>query len=271
MLRGMTPVARADTLAKRDKTDQEDGFMIRTRFATGALALVFTAATAASATYYDLGKNGDNKSNVSWESRASVELIVGRTNKVSGYVYFDDRPANRNARHAVEITIPVTSMQTGIASRDQHMAGADWLDAEKHPNIVFRSVSITPVRGKPNTFKIVGDMTIHGVTKRVTTTGTAQRLAAIPRLERSGYVGDIIHLVTKFPIKLADYGINVPEGILGTKMADQVTIQFDVFGFTNNDPGRTPASAATPATPASPAAPATPATPAAPPATQPAR
>jgi polyisoprenoid-binding protein YceI len=221
--------------------------MMRTRLSAGALALVFAAASAASATYYDLGKNGDNKSNVSWESRASVELIVGRTNKVSGFVYFDDRPATRNPRHAVQITIPVASMQTGIPMRDQHMAGADWLDAEKFPDIEFQSVSITPVRGKADTYKIVGDMTIHGVTKRLLTTGTARRLAAIPRLERSGYVGDIIHLVTKFPIKLADFGVNVPDGILGTKMADQVTIQFDVFGFTNNDPARTPAEAPAPA------------------------
>lgn len=205
-------------------------------------------AGAASATYYDIGKNGENKINVSWESRASLETIVGRTNQATGFVYF----AETGPAHMIQITIPVASMKTGIAMRDEHMASAGWLDAANYPNIEFRSVSIKRAASGADRYDITGDMTIHGQTKRITVSGTAKRFPAKPELEKMGYVGEIIHLQTTFPLKLSDYGVKIPENMLGLKMADEIQINFDLFAVTNNDPNRKPPApvakpAATPA------------------------
>ncbi|MEK8022996.1 MAG: YceI family protein [Candidatus Hydrogenedentota bacterium] len=198
-----------------------------------ALAVFVGAADAA---YYDIGKNGENKVNVSWESNASLEMMVGRTNKATGFVYFDDAGKS----HALLVTIPVRSMKTGIDARDEHMIGPDWLDAEKYPNIEFKSVAVKNKSGKPDQYEITGDMTIHGKTRRITVTGSARRFPARPTLEKMGYVGDIIQLKTSFKIKLSDFGVIVPERLLGLKMADELSISFDIFAFTNNDPGRKP-------------------------------
>lgn len=204
--------------------------------AAAALAAVLALSGSAQAVYYDLGKNGDNKANISWESVATVETMIGRSVKATGYAYYDEK----KGKHEIWIQIPANSFQTGIAMRDEHLASPDWLDAAKYPTIDFKSVSITAVKGKKDQYTIVGDLTIKGKTKRITTKGLAQRLPAIKSLEKRGYVGDIIHLVTKFDVKLADHGINVPEEMLGVKVAGKVSIAFDVFGFTNNDPDRKP-------------------------------
>lgn len=214
-------------------------------FTTIAISVVL--ASGAGAVYYDLGKNGENKTNISWESRATVETILGVTNKVAGFVWFDAQ----RGRHQVKFTVPVASIQTGIAMRDEHMRSAQWMDAERFPNIEFASTRITPIRGKRDEYTIVGNLTIHGVTKTVTVRGTARRMPAIPRLEPMGYVGEIIQLKTTFPVVLAHYGIAVPENIVGMKMAERVTIMVDVFGFTNNQPDRLPEGVSAPTSPAS--------------------
>ncbi len=231
------------------------------RFSRLFAMFVLSAALASSvgAVYYDLGKNGDNKTNISWESRATVETILGTTNKVAGFVWFDAA----RGRHQVKLTIPVASIQTGIAMRDEHMRSAQWMDAERFPNIEFASTRITPIRGKRDEYTIVGNLTIHGVTKTISVRGTARRLAAIPRLESMGYVGDIIQLKTTFPVVLSQYGITVPENIVGMKMSNRVTIMVDVFGFTNNQPDRLPEGVTAPAAAPRSATPAT-TTPAAP-------
>ena len=50
--------------------------------------------------------------------------------------------------------------------RDAHVKGADFLETNRYPTITFVSKKITPA-GK-NRWKIVGDLTLHGVTKEAT-------------------------------------------------------------------------------------------------------
>lgn len=201
---------------------------------------VFTLAVAfavpSRAVFYDLGKNGENKTNIAWESRATIETIIGTSNQVEGYAFFDEK----DSTHEVFIKIPVVSIHTGIEKRDRHLRGPDWLDAKRNPFIEFQSTRIVPVKDKAGTYKIQGLMTIHGVTRRVSVTGTAERHPALKGMEKYGYVGEIIHLKTRFPIRLADYRIRVPQELLGLKVAPEVTVTFDVFGFTNNKPNRLP-------------------------------
>lgn len=210
--------------------------MMRTYLLAAALILLSAPVHAA---YYDLGANGENKTNITWESRSTLETIVGRTNQVSGYAYFDVTGTETPA-HRVSITFPVASMTSGIALRDEHMRSAAWLDAERFPTVAFESEKIRPVENRPNEYRITGNLTIHGVTRRITVPGRATRLPARPELERMGYVGEILHLETKFSVLLSDFGVVVPPNLLGLKMEDGIDLSFDVFGFTNNAPDRRP-------------------------------
>ena len=60
--------------------------------------------------------------------------------------------------------IKVTSIDTGITKRDNHLRSADFFDVNKYPEISFKSKSIRQNGGNN---VLVGDLTIHGVTKEV--------------------------------------------------------------------------------------------------------
>jgi len=65
----------------------------------------------------------------------------------------------------VEFTIDVNSIDTDEPQRDAHLKSADFFDITSYPSIVFKSTSFTKVSG--NKYKLVGNLTMHGVTKSV--------------------------------------------------------------------------------------------------------
>lgn len=68
---------------------------------------------------------------------------------------------------AFELTVDVKSIDTEIKMRDDHLKSADFFDAEKYPNITFKSTSVEKTDVK-NRYKLKGNLTMHGVTKPVT-------------------------------------------------------------------------------------------------------
>lgn len=91
-----------------------------------------------------------------------IAKVHGGFEKISGSFIFDS--ANP-AQSSVEATIETASIATRDAQRDAHLKGADFFDVEKYPNITFKS---TRVEKNGSDLKIVGDLTIHGVTNSVT-------------------------------------------------------------------------------------------------------
>jgi polyisoprenoid-binding protein YceI len=66
------------------------------------------------------------------------------------------------------VEIPVASVDTSVAQRDEHLRSADFLDAEQHPVIAFRSRSVRGRFVEPgDRFEVVGDLTIRGTTREV--------------------------------------------------------------------------------------------------------
>ncbi len=65
----------------------------------------------------------------------------------------------------VEVVIQAASIDTRNADRDKHLRSADFLDVDKYPTITFRSKKVELAVG--NKAHIVGDLTLHGVTREV--------------------------------------------------------------------------------------------------------
>ena len=65
----------------------------------------------------------------------------------------------------VDVTIEAASIETGVADRDKHLRSADFLNAEAFPELRFQSKRVEKA-GK-NSFRVVGDLTIAGVTREV--------------------------------------------------------------------------------------------------------
>ena len=65
-----------------------------------------------------------------------------------------------------DFSIQVNSINTDDEKRDGHLKSPDFFDAEKYPTITFKSTSFKKADEK--TYKLVGQLTMHGVTKPVT-------------------------------------------------------------------------------------------------------
>jgi polyisoprenoid-binding protein YceI len=92
-----------------------------------------------------------------------VSTVKGRFKTISGNITWDEKnPANSS----VEATIDATSITTHDEKRDAHLASADFFEHEKYPTITFKSKKVEA--NKADEFKVIGDLTMHGVTKEVT-------------------------------------------------------------------------------------------------------
>ena len=90
-----------------------------------------------------------------------VSKVRGKFTGVSGNIHISDDPLGS----WVEVKIDPASVESGDAKRDEHLRSPDFFDVERYPEITFRS---TRVEGdSPGGFRLVGDLTVHGVTKPV--------------------------------------------------------------------------------------------------------
>jgi polyisoprenoid-binding protein YceI len=92
-----------------------------------------------------------------------VSTVPGSFGKVTGKITYD--PKNP-ATLAVDATIDATTINTNNERRDTHLKSPDFFEVAKYPTITFKSKKATP--GAGGTAKLVGDLTMHGVTKEVT-------------------------------------------------------------------------------------------------------
>ncbi|MEW5796000.1 MAG: YceI family protein [Candidatus Zixiibacteriota bacterium] len=67
---------------------------------------------------------------------------------------------------SVQATAKTASISTDNERRDGHLKSPDFFDAEKYPEITFKSKKV--IKGEGNKFQLVGDLTMRGVTKEVT-------------------------------------------------------------------------------------------------------
>jgi polyisoprenoid-binding protein YceI len=93
----------------------------------------------------------------------SVSNVKGDFGKLKGVVTIDDRDIT-NLK--VDIAIDAASVNTGHAKRDEHLRGEDFFYVAKYPDITFVSKKVIRVDGSK--IKVIGDLTIRGLSKEVT-------------------------------------------------------------------------------------------------------
>ncbi len=71
------------------------------------------------------------------------------------------------ATSGIDLWLNSASFNTNNTDRDEEMKGADWFDVEKNPKIVFKSSTIKEQSSGPYRYIAEGDLTIKGVTKKV--------------------------------------------------------------------------------------------------------
>jgi len=91
-----------------------------------------------------------------------VSNVPGHMGGVTGKVKYDGKNIDDIK---VKCTLDPASINTGEADRDTHLKGPDFFDVTKFPTITFESTGVIPING--GGFKLAGNLTMHGVTKKV--------------------------------------------------------------------------------------------------------
>lgn len=92
----------------------------------------------------------------------SLAKVSGRFGNIGGTVTWNEADITKST---VNVTIDVTTVDTGVDSRDADLKSGHFFDAAKFPTATFVSTSISKTG---DGFKIAGNLALHGVTKPVT-------------------------------------------------------------------------------------------------------
>jgi len=105
-------------------------------------------------------------------SNPAAQLSQGQ-----GTLEFD--PANPT-RASVQVTIPLSSLNTGVPALDEHLRSEDFFEVAKFPTATFRSTKVEQGAGKDR-LRVTGDLSLHGITRPVTLDVMVLKVGSNPR------------------------------------------------------------------------------------------
>jgi polyisoprenoid-binding protein YceI len=155
----------------------------------------------------------------------SFTTYYGRFSGVSGTLVLSPQAPSTSK---FEIHVPVSTISTTSKTLDDELRGDQWFDSKKFPEIVFKSIGVT-VTGS-DTAKVVGNLTMHGLTKPVTLNVTFHG-AGVNALDNKYTVG----FEASGRLKRSDFGINPNVPLIG----DGVDLIISA-AFEKRDEGDTP-------------------------------
>ncbi len=127
------------------------------------LALALTAALTGTALAADYAVDANHTQATFTVTHLAISRVSGKVPVTAGTVSL----GTTGVPTAISITLSAKDIDTQSEARDRDLRGADFFEVDKFPTMTFVAKSIT---GTPQAFNIVGDLTMHGVTKPVTFT-----------------------------------------------------------------------------------------------------
>lgn len=124
-----------------------------------AIAFIIAATTAAWAADYAVDPNHTQATFT--VTHLAISRVSGKIPVTSGSLSVDAA----GIPSAINVVLSEKDINTESADRDRDLRGPDWFEVDKYPTMTFVSKSVT---GTPQAFSVVGDLTMHGVTKSVT-------------------------------------------------------------------------------------------------------
>jgi polyisoprenoid-binding protein YceI len=137
---------------------------------------------------------------------------------IQGTINVDnEKPANSS----VNVTIPLSSLNTNVAALDEHLKKAEFFDAINYPNITFKSTKVESLGN--NQYKITGNLTVKDVTKPVVLDAVLNKQGEHPmtKLQSIGF-----NATTSFDRSAFGVGAYVPN--VGDKITVNITTEASV-------------------------------------------
>jgi polyisoprenoid-binding protein YceI len=159
-------------------------------------------------------------------SHSSTEFVVrhlglarvrGRFASFSGTIEIADEPADSS----VEVAIETASVDTRDDKRDEHLRSADFFESEAHPQMTFRSASVS---GGGEDWKVQGDLTIRGVSRPVTLDATLEGM------EKDPWGNDRVAFSATTELNREDFGLTWNQALEsgGLLVSKKVRIEIEV-------------------------------------------
>ncbi|HYF00055.1 MAG TPA: YceI family protein [Planctomycetota bacterium] len=157
-------------------------------------------------------------------SETELEVVTAQTSAIAGWIGYDKDKGVAGVR----MRIPVAHLKTGIEDRDKKMLSEQWLDAEKHKDILFESTKATKKDGE--TWTLDGTLTIRGSARPISIDVAVKEISAEDVKKARWGDAPGLQATTSFKVKLSDHGIKIPE-ISAGKVNDTWTIKAFLVGL----------------------------------------
>src|SRR5215469_8751783 len=151
-----------------------------------------------------------------------ITTVRGNFQSARGTIIIDEADLSRSS---VEVEIDAASLVTGVEYRDNHLKSADFLEVEKYPLITFKSTRVETADGEHA--KVIGDLTIHGVTREVALD------TELTGRGKSPMGKDVVAFEADTSISRKDFGLvwNMPLETGGMLVSDTIKIELAVEGI----------------------------------------
>lgn len=152
----------------------------------------------------------------------AISNVRGGFTEFEGKYFFDPKDVASAKAQAV---IRVASIDTANAKRDDHLRNPDFFDVAKFAEIKFVSTKVTPI--KEGEFRVLGDLTMRGITRPVELTVSYKGAVKDPwGKERTGFAATGM-------LNRKDFGLTWSKALEtgGLVVADEVEIAIEVEGI----------------------------------------
>lgn len=137
--------------------------------------------------------------------------INGRFTDFEGTIEWDPKALEKTS---IAFTAKAESINTDVAKRDEHLRSADFFEVQTYPTLSFKSTSVKHLG--EDRYQVEGDLTIHGVTKAISTTAHIKGPKEAMGSQRIGF---------RAPFKINRLDYKVGEG----QYSNAAVIGHDVF------------------------------------------
>ncbi len=190
---------------------------------TSLSALVLSLCIAAPAMAADTYSLDASHTAITWHiNHFGFSNPSGKFMNVKGTLLLDEE---NPAASKVNVTIPIETINTGVAKLDEHLKGSEFFDVTSFPNATFISNKVEITGEK--TAIVHGDLSLHGITKPVILDVTLNKLA--PNMFKKQTAG----FTAKTIIKRSDFGMTTYLPGLGDEV--KITIESEA-NLMNNVP-----------------------------------
>jgi polyisoprenoid-binding protein YceI len=144
-----------------------------------------------------------------------LSKVRGHFGNIDGTLVYNQADVTKST---MKVTIDVTTVDTGNSARDNHLKTDSFFDAAKFPTATFESTSVAKTA---QGLSVVGNLTLHGVTKPVTLTveGPTGPVDGMDHKPHAGFSASTTISRTAFGI-----GSSFPAAVVG----DDVTLTIDI-------------------------------------------